>query len=789
MSNNLKIQNSYILNKISLNSPIKSYFNNNQIHTYQSLTLNDNNIEIIELCTKKLEQNPLNKRALLLRASIYLKLNKYIEAKNDLEPLITDENLASTSYYLLGIINKKMNNHKLALEYFTKSIELDKSNVNAYFFRGSVNNALGNYKEAISDYNEAIYKDSTEKNKTNIYKNISKILSKALNQEINNNNIKQARTNSCMNERKIESKYLIPENNHKQKIKNIVVHSISNNFNFFIKNLSDDKAINGNDPKILINEINGFLNEGDNIYKPSITDIYNDIDTNKNNNHIIRSLSENIIYNNKNKSNNITPNSSLILKSSNISTKAKTEQKQDITNNIYESYISKNSPNKEISSKDESKLFNDSNPLLRISIDKIDQKKENTPEDELYCIEGEIARSKNNYYEAINFFTKAIQLNPNSFKAFFNRAFTYDKIGFYNEAICDYTATINMKQNHSFCYYNRGITYNKMGNIQKSISDFSRAIELDQNKPEFYFNRACLYKTIKNYVKAIEDYSIVINFYPNLYNPLYNRGVCYEKIKKYELSINDFESCIKLSKNNINPYYHIAIIYKILKLYDSAIKYLKLLLEIHSNYSPAYHEIGVILTEKEDYKNAINYFNKCIELDNKKPIYYHNRGWAYRKINVEKAINDISIAILLDNKNPKFYYNRASIYKNENIFDKAIEDYSTIILKFDSNNHDAYVNRAFCFAKRKNYFDAINDYTKAIKFKNNDYNSLYERADLYMIVGENKLAIEDLNKIIENDPTNENAYIKRAKCFENIKNIRESCNDYEMVLQLTNNKE
>ena len=249
MSNNLKIQNSYILNKISLNSPIKSYFNNNQIHTYQSLTLNDNNIEIIELCTKKLEQNPLNKRALLLRASIYLKLNKYIEAKNDLEPLITDENLASTSYYLLGIINKKMNNHKLALEYFTKSIELDKSNVNAYFFRGSVNNALGNYKEAINDYNEAIYKDSTEKNTTNIYKIISKIFSQAINQEKYNNNdiIKRPRTKSSINERKIESKYLIPENKQKQKIKNIVVHSISNNFNFFIKNCTDDKSINEND--------------------------------------------------------------------------------------------------------------------------------------------------------------------------------------------------------------------------------------------------------------------------------------------------------------------------------------------------------------------------------------------------------------------------------------------------------------------------------------------------------------------------------------------------------------
>ena len=60
---------------------------------------------------------------------------------------------------------------------------------------------------------------------------------------------------------------------------------------------------------------------------------------------------------------------------------------------------------------------------------------------------------------------------------------------------------------------------------------------------------------------------------------------------------------------------------------------------------------------------------------------------------------------------------------------------------------------------------------------------------LYYIERKNYfLAIDDLNQIIKMDPNNEKAYIKRAKCFEKIKNIKESCNDYERALILSGKK-
>ena len=57
-----------------------------------------------------------------------------------------------------------------------------------------------------------------------------------------------------------------------------------------------------------------------------------------------------------------------------------------------------------------------------------------------------------------------------------------------------------------------------------------------------------------------------------------------------------------------------------------------------------------------------------------------------------------------------------------------------------------------------------------------------------MNIKEYILAIEDLNKIIKINPNNEKAYIKRAKCYENIKNIKESYNDYEKALILSGKK-
>ena len=110
------------------------------------------NKRLIDICTRKLQNEPKSKKALLLRANLYIKTSQLISAEKDLTTLINDSLLGSTACYLLGIIYKKQNNLEKSKQYLTISIQKDSNNVNALFLRGAILNLQGKFQEAINDY-------------------------------------------------------------------------------------------------------------------------------------------------------------------------------------------------------------------------------------------------------------------------------------------------------------------------------------------------------------------------------------------------------------------------------------------------------------------------------------------------------------------------------------------------------------------------------------------------------------------------------------------------------------
>lgn len=66
--------------------------------------------------------------------------------------------------------------------------------------------------------------------------------------------------------------------------------------------------------------------------------------------------------------------------------------------------------------------------------------------------------------------------NAKHFKAIFNRGFAFDKLRMYNDAINDYSKALDLDNKNAFAYYNRGISYDKKGDYDNAIIDFTSAI-------------------------------------------------------------------------------------------------------------------------------------------------------------------------------------------------------------------------------------------------------------------------------------------------------------------------
>jgi tetratricopeptide (TPR) repeat protein len=133
-------------------------------------------------------------------------------------------------------------------------------------------------------------------------------------------------------------------------------------------------------------------------------------------------------------------------------------------------------------------------------------------ESENFLNEGKEASTKQNYEDAVFYFSKYLENNLNDNEAYFYRGYARMKLNDYNQA----------------------------------ISDFTKAIEDGFDNQEVYFYRANAYYMLKDYPDAVTDYTKAIIISPELAELYYNRGYANLKSKNFGGALYDWEKAIEL---------------------------------------------------------------------------------------------------------------------------------------------------------------------------------------------------------------------------------------------------
>ena len=86
-----------------------------------------------------------------------------------------------------------------------------------------------------------------------------------------------------------------------------------------------------------------------------------------------------------------------------------------------------------------------------------------------------------NFDAAIKDFDKVIELVPNNFTAYNNRAGVYTELEEYKPAIEDYSKVIALDPKADYAYYNCGNCYQARSDATKAKADFDKARKLGFN--------------------------------------------------------------------------------------------------------------------------------------------------------------------------------------------------------------------------------------------------------------------------------------------------------------------
>lgn len=262
---------------------------------------------------------------------------------------------------------------------------------------------------------------------------------------------------------------------------------------------------------------------------------------------------------------------------------------------------------------------------------------------------------------AIDYYTKAIELDPNFAAAYCYRGTIKADLKDNEGAMADYNKGIELDTTFADAYYYRGVTLYDLGNYKQALVDYNKAIELKPNDGFAYYRRGVVYELLGNKEDAFLDFIEA--------EKLTDYGDLSEKIAKY----NTFNS-ILLEEINLDmyeysdevmmPFFEGAVCVES-KNYNKAIEYFDQTIKLARNFTLAYFLSGNCYFNIKNHNKAIVNYTKTIKLKPNYPEPYINRGLAYYEIgNKIAAENDINKAIEIASLYTIAYMKRSKISLN-----------------------------------------------------------------------------------------------------------------------------
>ncbi|MBL7858024.1 MAG: tetratricopeptide repeat protein [Cyclobacteriaceae bacterium] len=154
------------------------------------------------------------------------------------------------------------------------------------------------------------------------------------------------------------------------------------------------------------------------------------------------------------------------------------------------------------------------------------------------------------YKEAIPFFSKLIQGNPENTLYRYNRAIALSNLGRVKEALADYTILYATIPDESEYAFQIGNSYEALDSIPQADFFFSEAIRLDNTNYLYFFKRGTLYLKQFEWTKARQDFDASLALNPYHDNSLHNRGIALYKLGFKELACTDWCQAIALGNTH-----------------------------------------------------------------------------------------------------------------------------------------------------------------------------------------------------------------------------------------------
>ncbi len=337
------------------------------------------------------------------------------------------------------------------------------------------------------------------------------------------------------------------------------------------------------------------------------------------------------------------------------------------------------------------------------------------------------AKTETDPHAQIKLLTRAVTKSPRMADAFHYRGDAYRSLGRNKQAVDDYTRTIELRPKDPFRYYARALTYMDMGRNAQAVSDLTRAVSLKPAYRNFYLARARANAALNKYDASIADYKKYLGKRRPSAALALEVAPVYVKSYRYNDAQRMVDAAVKRGEDGADLHYWQGRVFSGQGRTDEAVSAYSKAIHRDDSYAQAYRYRAVAFKDMADYPAALEDFSKLIELQ-PEASYYNRRGLVYEEMGqFKKAAEDYTHAIELTPKWAIPYNNRGFAKMHLKDWPGAKADLETAI-KLDAAAPTPYINLAGVYwLSKKDRKNAYQNVDKALRLNFRNIESLFDQ--------------------------------------------------------------
>ena len=169
-------------------------------------------------------------------------------------------------------------------------------------------------------------------------------------------------------------------------------------------------------------------------------------------------------------------------------------------------------------------------------------------------ISGVVKGLRNQHQEALEFFRKALRIDPNNSFLNFNIAKAFSEVGDEEKALKYYLYATKLNPAYPQGWLNLGKSLLNLKNLKESLECFSKAVALNPEYAEAWSNRGNVLFELKQYDQALASFNVALKINPQLAEAWSNRGTVLFAICQFELGEASCREAIRINPNYLSAH-------------------------------------------------------------------------------------------------------------------------------------------------------------------------------------------------------------------------------------------